>query len=157
MNPTSAHHTENNPNREPVLVVRGIIDSLHALDAETADHLSALAFVLVRVARADGRVCDDERLRTEEILVDHARIPREHAALVTEIACHRTALADCGHSYAISRGLRTSREESYRESIVGLLAAVARADGNVSPVEHREILQLASELGIDAGEVFGGL
>ncbi|MEE4273595.1 MAG: TerB family tellurite resistance protein [Thermoanaerobaculales bacterium] len=137
----------------PVLVVRQAIEALNALDPEVADHLSALAFILVRVAKADGTVCGDERLRMEQILVERAHIPAAHAAIVTEIACHRTDLADCGCSYSISRGLRTRLDQHRRRSIAGLLAAVAEADGCFCPLEHHEVDQIAGELGISAEEV----
>lgn len=145
-NDERAHHT-------PLLVVRRAIEALNSLDAETASHLNDLAFVLMRVARADGRVCNDERLQMEEILIEHVHIRPEHAALVAEIACHRAQLADCGDSYAISRGLRAGLDVAHRESIVELLIAVADADGRFLAVEQREVEQIAGELGFDPSEV----
>jgi uncharacterized tellurite resistance protein B-like protein len=139
---------------EPAVVVRNAVDTLHSLDSETVDHLNALAFVLVRVAWADGQVCDDERRRMEGILVDHARVCSEHAVLVTEIACHRAELTDCGDAYAVSRGLRTRLALEQRASIIGLLTAVANADGCFRPVERHEIAQIAGELGIRPSEVW---
>ena len=153
MNRTTDPGIEDKPHRTPLLVVRRAIEALNSLDAETADHLNALAFVLMRVARADGRVCTDERLQMEEILIERAHIEAEHAALVTEIACHRAKLADCGNAYAVSRGLRARLDTAHRESLVGLLVAVANADGCFLAVEHREVVQIAGELGIDASEV----
>lgn len=154
MNPATVHGSDNTPNHTPAIVIRQVIAKLNSLDTETADHLNALAFVLMRVARADGRVCNDERLQMEEILIEHARIPAEHAVLVTEIACHRAQLADCANAYAISRELRAGFDLARRDSIVGLLLAVADADGCFLAVERREIVQIAGELGIDPSEVF---
>ena len=62
-------------------------------------------------------------------------------------------VADCGSTYAISRGLRSALTLDRRESIIALLSAVARADGVFLKVERREILQIAGELGIDPGEL----
>lgn len=134
-------------------MVRRAVATLNSLDAETADHLSALAFVLMRVARADGRVRGVERRRMEEILMAATGIPAEHAVLVTEIACHRAQLADCGCAYSISRGLRSRLDAPQRESIAGLLTAVARADGCFCALERHEIAQIAGEIGIDPAEV----
>lgn len=141
------------PGRQPVLVIRQVVQALNALDRETADHLHALALILTRVARADGQVCRRERLRMEAILVEHARIPAEHAALVTEIACHRAELADSGRAYSTSRRIRTRFGAEQRRSIVGLLTAVADADGELRAVEEQEIAQIARELGVDPAEV----
>jgi uncharacterized tellurite resistance protein B-like protein len=153
MNPATVHSNQDAPNQAPATVVRRVIETLNSLEAKTADHLNALSFVLMRVARADGRVCNDERHEMEEILIEHARVPAEHAVLVTEIACHRTQLADCGSAYSISRGLRSRLDAAQRESIAGLLTAVARADGCFCALEHHEIAQIAGEIGIDPAEV----
>ncbi len=153
MNPAIVNRDDNTPSRTPAMVVRQAIETLNSLDAETADHLNALSFVLMRVARADGLVCGEERRRMEEILIEHAQVSAEHAVLVTEIACHRAKLADCGNAYAVSRGLRARLDTAHRESLVGLLVAVANADGCFLAVEHREVVQIAGELGIDASEV----
>lgn len=153
MNPATVHRNPDTPNQAPATVVRRAIQTLHSLEAETADHLNALSFVLIRVARADGRVCYDERDEMEKILIGHARVSTEHAVLVTEIACHRAQLADCGSAYAISRGLRSRLDAAKRESIAALLTAVAKADGCFCALEHHEIAQIAGELGIDPAEV----
>ncbi len=152
MNPVNAHQDTNNTNREPVVVVRETVDTLNSLDRETANHLNALAFVLIRVARADGRICGDERLSMEAILIENARISPEHAVLVTEIACHRAQLTDCGSAYAISRELRNRLDPEQRASILGLLTAVADADGCFCTFERSEIVQIAGELWISPGE-----
>jgi uncharacterized tellurite resistance protein B-like protein len=153
MNPTSVSGTDMSSVHDSSAVVRHAVRSLNRLDPETAEFLAALSFVLIRVARADGRVCCDERDRMEKILVEHAKIPPEHAVLVTEIACHRAQLADCGSAYGISRNLRSRLDTSRRESIVSLLAAVARADGRFTRLEHREIAQIAGELGFHSHEL----
>lgn len=154
MNPGTVHSSDSTPRHTPALVVRQVIATLNSLDSETANHLNALAFVLMRVARADGRVCTDERLQMEKILIEHAGVPAEHAVLVTEIACHRAQLADCGIAYAISRGLRSRLDATQRASVIGLLRAVAEADGCFCLLERHEIAQLAGELAIDPAEVF---
>ena len=154
MNSVTVQSDHDRPSRAPEMAVRHAIETLNSLDAETADHLNALSFVMMRVARADGMVCSNERHQMEEILIEHARVSAEHAVLVTEIACHRAELADCGSAYAISRGLRSRLGRSRRESIVALLKAVAEADGRFCSLERHEIAQVAGELGIDPAEVF---
>lgn len=153
MNPQLTDDVGSTPESTPAAVVRRAIATLNSLDPETAAHLGAVAFVLMRVARADGHVSIDERLRMEEILVRDAGVTAEHAALVTEIARHRAALADCGIAYSISRSLRKTGSGPQRRSIVRLLLKVADADGVFAPVEQDEIAQLAGELGIDGDEL----
>jgi uncharacterized tellurite resistance protein B-like protein len=153
MNPASSSGTDTSTVHDPSTVVRQAVRSLNQLDPETAEFLAALSFVLIRVARADGRVCVHERDRMEQILIDHAGISPEHAVLVTEIACHRAQLADCGSSYGISRRLRSTLDRDHRRSVVDLLVAVADADGIFVSVERSEILQIAGELCIDRHEI----
>jgi uncharacterized tellurite resistance protein B-like protein len=138
------------PANDCAAVIRHAVASLDELDADTSDHLNALAFVMMRVARADGTLSADERGRMEDILVRDAGISAEHAVLVTEIARHRAAMADCGRSYGISRCLRTGLDRRRRRSIARLLTAIADADGYSCALERREIDQIASELGISA-------
>ena len=148
MQPTPVPGSEPLRASDPAAVVRRTVHQLDRLDPETAEHLGALAFVMMRVAHADGSLSDDERSRMEELLVEHAAIPPEHAVLVTEIARHRTALADCGCSYATSRGIRNRLDARRRRSVLGLLRAVAAADGRCRTAEERQIRQIAREIGI---------
>ncbi|HSN54512.1 MAG TPA: TerB family tellurite resistance protein [Candidatus Sulfomarinibacteraceae bacterium] len=152
MQPASVPGSEPSRIPDPAAVVRRTVRQLDELDADTADHLAALAFVMMRVAHADGSVSDDERARMEALLVEHAAIPPEHAVLVTEIARHRAALADCGCSYATSRGIRNRFDAQKRRSVLGLLRAVAGADGHYRTVEERQIQQIAREIGIATGD-----
>ena len=149
MNPATRSGSSTAGSSDPAVVIRQALQALHELDARTSEHLGALAFILMRVARADGRLSRVERSRMEEILVRDAGIPLEHAVLVTEIACHRAALADCGCSYGISRNLRFDLDADRRRSIVGLLTAVAAADGDSCALERHEIDQIAREIGVD--------
>jgi len=137
------------PSADHAAVIRQALQSLDTLDAATRDHLAALAFILMRVARADGTITADERARMEDILARDVGIPAEHAILITEIARHRTDMADCGCSYGISRQLRTDLDAEERLSILELLAAIADADGRSCTSERREIEQIANEIGIE--------
>jgi len=56
----------------------------------------------------------------------------------------------------VIRRVYCNSNPSQRESIVRLLTTVAGADGCLCTLEHREIAQIAGELGISPGEVFGG-
>jgi uncharacterized tellurite resistance protein B-like protein len=149
MNPATARTDGSRPSPERATIIRQALRSLHELDPETSDHLGALAFILMRVARADGSFSPDERARMEEILVRDARISAEHAVLVTEIASQRADVADCGSSYGISRRLRTDLDTERRQSLLRLLTAIAGADGRSCLLEQQEIDQIAREIGVE--------
>lgn len=132
--------------------VRRAVRDLHAIDADTAEYLNALAFVLMRVAEADLRVCDDETRCMEEILVEHAGISPDQAILVVEIARHRCRIADCGVTYGISRELRDSIGPERKHRMLTFLDAVADADGKLLPEEKSAIGQISAELGLASRE-----
>ena len=136
-------------NRSSAPSVRRAVRDLRALDADTAEYLNALAFVLMRVAEADLTVCDDETRCMEEILVEHAGISADQAVLVVEIARHRCRIADCGTSYGVSKGLRPTIDPRRESLLASFLSAVAGADGEMLPEEKKAISQISAELGLD--------
>ena len=128
--------------------IRNALNRLEALNRETADYLKALAFILHRVAMADDNVCDQEIVRMEQILVDHASLSRSQAILAVEIARHCGQIADCGCSYEASRKLRKRLSEDDGRRIHDFLESVAAADGRVLRSEKAQIRQIATELGL---------
>ncbi len=128
--------------------VRRTLNRLNELDCEAAGYLKALAFILHRVAIADNSVCTEEIHRMEQILVDHASLSRPEAILAVEIARHCIQIADCGCSYAASRGLRDRLGADDLRRIESFLHSVAAADGRVLRSEKAQIRQIAAELGL---------
>lgn len=128
--------------------IRGTLKRLEELNRETAGYLKTLAFILHRVAIADGNVCDEEIDRMEQILVDHASLSRAEAMLTVEIARHCGQIADCGCSYAASRTLRSRLNEGIGLRIHRFLESVAEADGRIRRSEAAQIRQIAAELGL---------
>ena len=128
--------------------IRNALNRLEALNRETADYLKALAFILHRVAMADDNVCDQEIVRMEQILVDHASLSRSQAILAVEIARHCGQIADCGCSYEASRKLRKRLDQGDGRRIYDFLESVAAADGQILGSEKAQIRQIATELGL---------
>ena len=128
--------------------LREALRALERVDPATARLVDALAFVLARVAQADGRVCEPETLRMEAILGEETGLTAEQALLVVEIAKHRVRMADCGSAYGVSRVLREGAEEELKGRVLRFLYAVGRADGVLSTAEERAIGLIASELGL---------
>ena len=143
------HKNTDPSSRRSAQSVRRAVRDLHAIDADTAEYLNALAFVLMRVADADLRVCDHETSCIEEILVDHAGISPDQAILVVEIARHRCRIADCGASYGISKELRPAIDSRRGALLASFLSAVAGADGELLPQEEKAIGQISAELGLN--------
>ena len=126
--------------------LRGTLAHLESLDKATDGYLSALAFVLQRVAVADDHVSDEEVERMEKILIDHASLSAPEAVLTVEMAKQRERIADCCCSYNASRHLRSLLDHEGRIRMRNFLLSVAEADGLVKKSEMNQIAQIASEL-----------
>ncbi len=137
--------TEDTPT-DLATALRGTLAHLDSLDAATDGYLSALAFILHRVAAADEHVCEQEIDRMERILVDHAALSASEAVLTVEMAKQRGRIADCCCSYAASRHLRSLLDDESRVRMRSFLQSVAEADGLVTRSEMNQIAQIASEL-----------
>ncbi len=133
-------------------VLRSSLDQLHTLEPRRAHYLDALAFVLMRVARADSVVREEETRCMERILTEYSDLPVDQAMLVTEIARHRLDMADAGRSYEISRDLRHTLDMYTQTRVLDFLRKVALADGDICSTEGEAISQIAWELGIDPHE-----
>ncbi len=128
--------------------IRNALNRLNDLDRETADYLKTLAFIMHRVAAADEHVSEEEILRMESILIDHASLSPPEAVLTIEIARHCRKMADCAGSYDASRRLRARLDADDRRRLRSFLDSVAEADGRVRQTEIDAIRQISTELGL---------
>ena len=88
------HATEDTPSAQ-ASEIRGTLTRLDSLDQRNNGYLSTLAFILQRVAAADAAICDEEVIRMEKILIDHAALSPTEAVLTVEMAKQRASIADC--------------------------------------------------------------
>lgn len=128
--------------------IRSAFAQLEKLEAEGDNSLQTLAFLLQRVAAADGSVTTEEVDRMETILADQHSLSRPEAVVAVEIARHCLRIADCGCTYEASRTLRRRLDHTERRRLHGLLTAVASADGLVDESERSALRQIAVELGL---------
>lgn len=130
-----------------------IATELEDLSPERARFFACFAYVLARVAEADLRIDDSEVTVMEQVLVKHAGIPKEEAALAIRIA--RAEVDSLGGSlnYLVTQefGRQSSRAEQIQ--LIECLYAVAAADDSVSGPENNDILSIATELGLPRQDV----
>ena len=126
--------------------IRASLAHLNSLDTETDGYLSALAFILQRVAAADDGICEEEVSRMEEILVEHASLSPSEATLAVEMAKQRGRIADCCCAYEASRRMRPLLDGEGQVRLRSFLQSVAEADGCVSCSETHQIRQISTEL-----------
>ena len=144
----STRSTEDTPSNQAA-EIRGTLAHLEALDTQNDGYLSALAFILQRVAAADENISNEEIYRMEKILVDHASLSPAEAVLTVEIAKQRGRIADCCCSYTASRHMRSLLDSEGQAQMRSFLISVAKADGLVRRSEKAEIHQITTELGLN--------
>jgi uncharacterized tellurite resistance protein B-like protein len=138
----------NDTTSEDTTDIRVALANIDSVDAENDGYLSTLAFILQRVAAADEEICDEEVVRMEKILIDHAALSPTEALLTVEMAKQRSLIADCCCSYEASRHMRSLLDRDGRKQMRRFLKSVAEADGLVRHSEKAEIRQITAELGL---------
>ena len=131
-----------------VAEIRSSIEHIDRVDRHSDGYLTALAFILHRVAAADQHLARVEIRQMERILVDCASLTPAEAVLTVEMAKHQCRMADCGRAYDASRHLRALLTPAERMNVRSFLEVVAAADGLVQPSEQQEVEQIALELGL---------
>jgi len=145
----TTHHPDSSSPAGLAVGIRRSLARLSSLDRDTADYLKTLAFIMHRVAAADQHVSEEEVLRMESILIDHASLSPAEAVLTVEIARHCRKMADCAGSYDASRRLRERLGADDRRRLSSFLQSVAEADGWVRQTEKDAIRQISVELGLN--------
>lgn len=127
--------------------VKRIAAAFEQFDDDTARYLAAFAYVLGRMAAADSEVDDAEVAAIELALVEIAGIEAGHARLVAE-AAHIEAEEEGGtQDYIATRDFRRLASREQRVQLLKCLLQIASADGEITPEESSEILNIAKELG----------
>ena len=129
--------------------VRRIVGELDALDGDRARFIAAFAYILGRVAHADLRIEESERLAMERIVTEIGELSAEQAILVVQIAKSHNELLGGTENFLVTREFRDLSTVEERRHLLECLFAVSAADGSVSTQEENHIRQVASELGLD--------
>jgi uncharacterized tellurite resistance protein B-like protein len=133
--------------------VRKIVDSLEHMEVEKARYLAAFAYILSRVARADLKVSPDEARAIEHQVKQHGGVTEDQALLVTQIARHQQLLFGATEDFLVTREFNRIATREQKLQLLDCLYAVAAAEARVSVVEDNEIRKVASELGLEHGEI----
>ena len=124
-------------------------DASGGASADELSTLAALAAMLSKMAKADGRISEDEVRYCEQVF-DRIGLRGEKREYCIRV--FRTAKND-GHSiyeYAASFA-DSQRSGNIREVVYGILWDLACADGTVSHEEMRILRSITSSLRIDSG------
>lgn len=125
--------------------VRKIVAALDKLEPERARFIAAFAYILCRVARADLNISPAETQLMEQVLIQRAELPEEHAVLIVQMAKTQSILFGGTENFVVTREFNKIATREQKLALLDCLFAVS-ADEMISSVEDTEIRQIASEL-----------
>ena len=133
--------------------VRRAISELGSNSVERRRFLAGYAYVLVRVARADGDINDAEIERMEQALIAAGEVPDAVGALLVALASRLNSLYGATDDYAVTRELARSSSPQERQRLLRACVAVAVADGRLTGGETAELHEVGRELGFSVEEI----
>ena len=128
--------------------LHAIEQSLAAHGPERARFLACFAYILMRAAKADHDVSEDELQQIARVIREWAQVGEEQAALIVGIA------REAGHSrgtddFLISREFERVATREEKLALLDCLFEVAGADAAIGTVEDNEVRRIASELKLE--------
>lgn len=128
--------------------LHGIEQSLAAQGPERARFIACFAYILMRAAKADHHVSDDELQEVGRVIREWAHVDDEQAALIVRVA------REAGHSrgtddFLISREFERVATREEKLALLDCLFEIAGADAAIGTVEDNEVRRIASELKLE--------
>lgn len=130
-----------------------IADALEHMDPAEARYIAAVAYLLSRVAQADHDVTDAERESVERVLVEHSGLAPDRAAIVTTLATSQMIHVRGTQDYLVTREFATMATREQKRALLDALFTVSASDASIVTVEDNEIRRIASEIGLEHGDV----
>jgi uncharacterized tellurite resistance protein B-like protein len=128
--------------------LHGIEQALAAHGPERARFIACFAYILMRAAKADHHVSDDELQQMERVVREWAHVEDEQATLIVRIA--REAGRSRGtDDFLISREFERLATRDEKLALLDCLFEVAGADAAIGTVEDNEVRRVASELKLE--------
>jgi uncharacterized tellurite resistance protein B-like protein len=126
--------------------IKRITRQLEELDPQKARFIAAFAYLLGRVAHADRIISAEEDQVMERILNKKAKLPREQAVMIIEIAKRQNRLFGHVENFLVTREFNDLASRRQKLDLVECMFAVCASDQTVTVSEDNEIRQVASEL-----------
>jgi len=128
--------------------VRRVVAALERMETDAARYVACFAYVLGRVAGADGGVSPEETRVMERIVTERGGLTAEQSATVVQIAQRQQALFGGTEDYLVTREFASSATREQKLALLDCCMAVAAADADVSVPEDDAVREIASELGL---------
>jgi tellurite resistance protein len=146
--------TEPEPDpREDLASIRQAISELGSLSVDRRRFLASYAYVLVRMARADGGINDAEVERMEQAVIAAGGLPEAQSALLVALAGRMNSQYGATEDYAVTREFARMSTPQERQRLMRACVAVGVADGVLTGGEAAELYEIGRELGFGADEI----
>jgi uncharacterized tellurite resistance protein B-like protein len=130
-----------------------IADALEHMDPVEARYIAAFAYLLSRVAHADHEVSDEERGAVQAVLVERAGLAPDRAAIVTTLATSQMIHVRGTQDYVVTQEFARIASREQKRALLDGLYAVSASDASIVTIEDNEIRRIASEIGLEHGDV----
>ena len=124
------------------------LDNIGEKNPRTAKYLAAFAYLLSRVANADGEISPEEVELMQVILHARAGLSREHAEMVVSLAAGENLSHGGEDDRLVSGVFADVTNHETRVQLVDALFAVASADQVIYRSEAAAIRAIAREVGL---------
>jgi uncharacterized tellurite resistance protein B-like protein len=133
--------------------IRRAISGMESLSRERRRFLAGYAYILVRVARADGQINEAENLSMEQAVSAAGELPETQGALLVALAGRMNALYGTTEDYAVTREFARNSSPQERQRLMRACISVGAADGVISGAEATELYEIGRELGFSLEDI----
>ena len=140
------------PDQDAALI-REAVSGMDSLSAERRRFLAGYAYVLARVARADGVMNESEVAVIEQAVIEAGDLQRAQGALVSALASSVHSLFGATEDYAFTREVARVSSPQQLQRLLRACVTVGVADGRLSAAERTELYEIGRELGVASEEV----
>ena len=133
--------------------IRHAISGMESLSREQRRLLAGYAYILVRVARADGEINDAEVTSMEEAVSAVGELPEAQGALLVALARRMNSLYGATEDYAATREFTRTSSPQERQRLMRACIAVGAADGIISGAEATELYEIGRELSFSVEDI----
>ena len=141
------------PETQELSPLRETLEALDHLEPERARYLSAFAYLLGRVARADLEVSEKETHAMEALVCEHGQMPPDQAMVVVQLAKSSNLLFGGTANFLVAREFSALSTYEQKLALLRCLFVVSETENAISAGEEAEIHRIANELRIEPADL----
>ena len=152
--PATEPASETDPEHDQdAALIRRAVTGMESLSAEQRRLLAGYAYVLVRVARADGVMNEAEIAAIEDSVIEVGGLERAQGVLVAALASSVNSLFGATEDFAFTREFARQSSPQRLQRLLRACVVVGAADGIITSSELTELYEIGRELGFAREEV----